>query len=430
MEKETPNILVCTVGAWSDSVGSNTMSSLLEGYPKEHLACLYIRAAYSDSDVCERYFHIYEGRVMKSILKRGMSTGEEYVIDKSTKISTELDEEKARYDSFRSKKNWFYTFAREFIWLFGHWKSKELDSFLKSFQPDVVFFPIESYIHFNRINEYIVKKCQPKKVIGYLWDDNFTYKQHPHSIGYKIHRWWLRHGVRRLIGKCDTVFAICPKMKLEADAEFGINSVLLTKPIKQFSKIKPVSGKYPIKILYTGKLIYGRDETIAEIVDAIKEINKDGQKFLLQIYTNTILSPTIRDRICVDGCCEMKGFVPQSEVLRIQKEADVLLYAESLSDTHLTARLSFSTKMTDYLASGTCIWAVGNKDLAPIDYLIEEDAGLVSVDNFAIKDVLCQISRSPEILLEYAEKAQQCGVKNHNKILINKVLEQNIRLYG
>lgn len=427
MSNNTPKILVSTVGAWSDSVGSNTMSELFKEYPKDKLACLYIRADMSDSSSCKRYFHIYEGRVMKSIAKRGMATGEEYILGECNKSTDDLDEEKARYNSYRKKSNWFYLFAREFVWVLGRWKSKEMDAFLADFNPEVVFFSIESYIHFNRINEYIIKKCKPKKVMGYLWDDNFTYKQSQGSLGFYLHRWWLRRGVKRLVRKCDTVFAICPKMKQEVDAEFGINSILLTKPINQFSETKAsLQQHYPIKILYTGKLIYGRDATVAEIVDAIKEINKNGQKILLQIYTNTELSPSMQERICVDGCCEIKGFVPQSEVLKIQKEADVLLYAESLSGTHLTARLSFSTKMTDYLASGACIWAVGNKDLASIAYLEEEDAGLVSFDGATIKETLTQMIQAPKILHEYAEKAQQCGKKYHNAALIHETFSQAI----
>lgn len=417
---DTSRVLVSSIGAWSNSIGSNTMSELFREYDKDKLACLYIRADISDSASCKRYFHIYEGRVMKSIVKRGMATGEEYVLGEFDKSSSDLAEEKARYDTYRRKSNWFYLFAREFVWLFGNWKSKELNAFLEDFHPDTIVFPIESYIHFNRINEYIIKRCKPKNVIGYLWDDNFTYKQHPHSLGYKIHRWWLRHGVKRLIGKCNTVFAICPKMKREVDAKYGIESVLLTKPIYIFNDLKTYTQRYPIKILYTGKLIYGREETIAEIVDAIREINNDGQKVILQLYTNTELSPMLKERICVEGCCEMKGFVPQSEVLKIQREADVLLYAEALSDTNLTARLSLSTKMTDYLSSGVCIWAVGNRDLAPIEYLQEEDAGIVSTNRETIIGALKKITQDTMILADYAAKAQACGKKNHNKEEITK----------
>lgn len=419
-------LLVSTVSAWNEHSASNTMPSLLQGYPINCLACLYIRADISDSIVCNRYFHVIEGRVLKSILDRRIITGEEYYSNNLPIQQSDISIERKRYGKYRKKRNWFYLFAREFVWVFGHWKSKELNAFLEDFHPDTIFFPIESYIHFNRINEYIIKKYHPVNVIGYMWDDNFTYKQHPHNIGYKIHRWWLRYGVKRLVKECDTVFAICPKMKRELDAAFNIYSVLLTKPIYDFNEVRNDLTNYPIKIIYTGKLIYGRAETIVEIVDAIRETNKDGQKVLLQLYTDTELYPPMRERICVEGCCEVKGFVPQSEVMKIQKEADVLLYVESMSDSHLTARLSFSTKITDYLASGACIWAVGNKDLASIEYFKEEDAGLVSTDSTTIRDALCLISKTPTILQEYAIKAQQCGKKNHNAELIQKIFSKAV----
>ena len=426
MSDNTPHILVSTVGAWSEQTGSNTMSELFRDYPKDKVACLYIRADLSDSAACHHYFHIYEGRVLKSILKRGMATGEEYWLGDFKDETKDLKEEKERYGKFRRKRNWFYLMAREFVWMFGQWKTKELNSFLENYNPEVLFFPIESYIHFNRINEYIIKKCNPKKVIGYMWDDNFTYKQDIHSLGFKIHRWWLRHGVKRLVGACDTVFAISPKMKREVDASFGINSVLLTKPIYHFNVVKEYLPHYPIKILYTGKLIYGRDETVSQIVEAIKEINHDGQKVLLQVFTDTELPLTLKERICVAGCCEIKGFVPQSEVIKIQREADVLLYVESLSNAHLTARLSFSTKMTDYLASGSCIWAVGNGDLAPLEYLKSEYAGIVSTSTESIRKALQQIVKSPEILQQYAQKAQRCGRNNHNADAILQLFYKTI----
>ena len=414
MSYNNSRVLVSTVGAWSDAVGSNTMSELFREYDKTKLACLYIRADVSDSTSCRRYFHIYEGRVMKSIYKRRISTGEEYTLGAFERASNDLNEEKARYDSFRRKKNWFYSFSREFVWVLGKWKSKELDAFLDDFNPEVLVCPIESYIHFNRINEYIIKKKQPR-VIGFLWDDNFTYKQHPRSIGYKMHRWWLRHSVKRLVKQCETVVALSPKMKAEADAAFGINSVLLTKPIfdqPPFNHYKPSS---PLRLLYTGNLYVDRDETIADIVDAIREVNKDAQRVILDVYTSTAIKPSLENRIKVDGCCVVHDPVKQSEVLGLQKEADVLLFVESLNDDGSgSARLSFSTKITDYFCAGKCIWAVGTNQLSAIDYLEKQDAALCSTSKDAIRPMLERIVSNDVVINQYAQKGWQCGHDNHN----------------
>lgn len=423
MQNNYPRVLVCTISAWSDSVGSNTMSELFRDYPKDKLACLYIRSNRSDSKSCHRYFHIFEGRVMKSIFHRNMATGEEYRLGDARGDSRDFEEEKARYDKYRRKRNRLYLFAREFVWLFGRWRSKELEKFLDDFNPEVLVCSIESYIHFNRINEYIIKRKQPRVII-FLWDDNFTYKQQPHSWGYKIHRWWLRHGVKRMVAKSESVVALSPKMKEEADAEFGIDSVLLTKPIFNQPPYSEYRPKEPIRMLYTGNLFVGRDETLALIVDAIKEVNKARQKVILDVYTSTIIKNELEDRIEVDGCCVVHAPISQGEVLRLQKEADVLLFIESLKQEGGDARLSFSTKITDYFCAGKCIWAVGSNHLSAIDYLEKQDAALCSLTKEDILPTLVKMISDKTVIGKYAKKGWQCGHNKHDaQVIIQKLNE-------
>lgn len=412
-------VLVATVGAWSSRIGSDSMSSLMKDYGPDRVAALYIRADKSDSTSASRYFHIFEGRVMMSIFRGNIQTGEEFkpqdvVI---TESSDEQAIEKARYNFF-SKHRWgIFLFARELIWKLGKWKSPELDAFLDDFRPEVLICPIESYIHFNKLNEYIIRRCKPK-VIGLLWDDNFTYKQEPYNLWHQVHRIWLRRSVRNMVKKCHTVFCLSPKMKEECDKEFCIESQLLTKPVVIRKDFQPYKIGKPIKILYTGKLIIGRDRTIAKVVEAIQELNKYGQRVVLEIYTQTNLSSKIYQKINVPGCCSIFDPIPQNEVLVKQSEADILLFVESLSGKCKTARLSFSTKLTDYFSAGKCIWAIGHEDLGPIDYLQREDAGLVSTDKKSIRETLNQIINHKELITEYAEKAYRCGSTKHNKDMI------------
>ena len=77
MKKDTkPRVLVTTVGPWSSTDGSDTMSSLMSEYGAENVASIYIRAAKSDSRSASRYFQIFEGRVMRSIFRGNIHTGE------------------------------------------------------------------------------------------------------------------------------------------------------------------------------------------------------------------------------------------------------------------------------------------------------------------------------------------------------------------
>ena len=169
-------VLVTTVPSWSTRGGSDTMSSLMKDYGAENVAALYIRADKSDSLSASKYFHIFENAVMKSIFCRKIKTGESFrpedvVIDEYT---SEVADEKATYRKAAKFNRSLLMLFREIIWKLGVWKSPELVSFLDDFQPEVLFCPIEGYIHFNSINEFIIKRCHPR-VVGIIWDDNFTY---------------------------------------------------------------------------------------------------------------------------------------------------------------------------------------------------------------------------------------------------------------
>lgn len=415
-------ILVNTVDAWSQQVGSDTMSSLLSSFDSKDVASINIRARRSESRVAGSYFHIFEDRVIKSIFRPSIETGEQYLPQPGADNSEELAQEERVYKKRRLLNRYVYVLIREILWKLGHWKSRALDEYVSSFAPDVFFFPIESYIHFNRLNLYIIRKFKPKRIVGYMWDDNFTYKQESRNPLFLLHRWWLRHSVKKLVSACDTVFAICPKMKRELDAEFGINSLLLTKPVRSEGVRINSSPSNPIRILYTGKLIIGRDETLALVADAVKAVNKDGQKVVLDIYTPTPLSSKMKARLDVPGSCNLKGFIPQSEVFKEQEKADVLLFVESFSSRNLIARLSFSTKITDYLSVGKCIWAIGNEDLAPIDYLASEDAAMVSTRPEKILHTLRKMVGQSDIISSYAQKAYDCGCRNHNPDMIQETL--------
>ena len=412
-------ILITSIPSWNQKTGSNTLSSLFDSFDSEDLANIYIAGDVPDNAVCSRYFHIDELSVIKSTFLRNTETGRE--VNPTPVIAMNGRAGKRKFKRLR-----LLLWARELAWKLGRWKSPSLISFLDNFSPEILVFPIENYPYFNRLNQFIINHCQPKIVIGYLWDDNFTYKQHPYNIFARIERFFVRRQVHKLVAQCNSILAISPKMKHECDAEFGVNCVVLTKPILNPSEFCEYQVSSPIKILYTGKLIIGRDKTIAKIVSAIKDLNHNEPKFILDIYTQTALSDKQRRRLCVDGCCNVHPPVPQSQVAELQRQADILLFVESLADNDLTARLSFSTKLTDYFAAGKCVWAVGNADLGPIDYIRTENAGFVSTNDSEIKSVLRDIADNPSIISLKAKLSHLCGLRNHNKDMIMNTLKKLI----
>lgn len=414
-------ILVCSISAWNKKTGSDTFSSLMDTYGAEKVANVYFSESAPDSPVCGRYFRISENSVVKSLLKRSIKTGSEVIVDTSEDDNTENERiTAARYKRFSGKRNYVLLLAREMIWKMGRWKTPELLAFVDDFKPDVVFFSMEGYIYHNRVCRYILKRTGARGV-GYFWDDNFTYKQSRRFM-HNVYRFFQRKSLKKTAKLCQEFFAISPKTKAEADAYFKIDCQLLTKPVaidpNGFVAYQPHK---PIKMLYTGKLVIGRLETVMEIGRALDEINRDSVKMELDVYTTTELNE--EQQKTMSPYVHLLGAIPQNEVAAKQEAADVLLFAEAISGEHSkTARLSFSTKLTDYFRAGKCILAVGDRETAPMEYLIENDAAFVAWDRESILKCLLCIQEKPTLVSEYAERAYRCGVMNHEATTIKKRL--------
>ena len=115
------------------------------------------------------------------------------------------------------------------------------------------------------------------------------------------------------------------------------------------------------------------------------------------------------------------------EVQSVQKAADILVFVESLVNKYKNvARLSFSTKITDYLKSGKCIFAIGDKEIAPIDYFNRYDSAITASSYDEVYKKLAEIIDNPEIINLYGEKAFNCGKENHDMSVTDKLLKSAI----
>lgn len=417
---EYPKVLVVGINPWIDNTGINTLITFFKCWDKKKLAHIYTKETLPNTHICDKFFRISEIKVLRSVLKRKLETGERV---QNTEVQAVRDNEQKLY---RKKLTAFKNLLRECIWKCGKWKTKELDLFLEEFSPDVLFFPVYASVYMCRLQNYIIKKLK-KPIVLYLSDDNYTFQSVSKTPFSLLHRVWLRRQEKKLFKRADEVMVIAPKQKEEYDKIFGIDSVILTKGIdfSQFPfKDKPLNE--PIKMVYTGKLIIGRWKSLAAIADTLEKINKDERKLELDIYTTDELTKKQKLALNKNGC-EVKGALTLSQVQQVQEEADILVFVESLEKKYKNAaRLSFSTKITDYLKHGKCIFAIGDKDIAPIDYFERYDSAITATSYKEIGLKLQKIAENPTLIAEYSKKAYACGKEHHDKEKMNQLLIDTI----
>lgn len=412
-----PKVLVCYVAPWNDNGAQHSLAEIFSCWDKDRLALVYARAELPKTKYCDTFFRINENSVMKSVFNRKVKTssavsnlGEA----DSLKETEESAKEKKRYRNTSKRRNWFMVYTRELVWKSGKWKTEELDAFLDEFSPDIIFLPLGSEVYMARIQKYVAEYSR-KPVVCYLTDDVITYRPRFGQPLGLLQRMRVRKYNHSLIKSSHRLFVISPKAKEEVYETLNVDSAILTKPI-DFTDISfksSVPGT-PIKMVYTGVLSIGREKAICEIARAVAEINRDGQKISFEIYSGDTPKKSSLKTLNTGGC-RFCGKVSREKVRELQNESDVVVFAESLSKRYREiARLSFSTKLTDYFASGRCIFALGSEGIAPIEYLKNEDAAVVVTRYEDIEGKLRELCNSPRLITEYGRKSFECGVRNHS----------------
>lgn len=424
--RENVRILVLSISAWNSKVGLNTWPTLLEGHNPQSVANICLREEIPDSPVCENYFVISENKVMKSLFHRKTITGFQVRReDSNIFLKKDLLAHNTRYNKMKRRgRPLLALIARELIWKCGKWKTRDLDRFIEEFNPNIILYSMDGYIHFNRICRYVKKKTGVKS-IGFFVDDNFTYKQ-SNSFKYKMFRFFQRKSLKKLAGETDSFFAITKKTKKEADAYFGVNCVLLTKPLNRTPIYIEKEITEPIRIIYTGNLLIGRDTSLIKVVNALKKINVDKTYYVIDVYTATQLSDKVLEQLECEFC-KIHPPVSQSKVFELQEQADILLFLEDVEGPDSkTARLSFSTKITDYLSNGKCIFAVGCMETAPMEYFDENDSAIIATNEEQMVKKFSSILCDKSIINKYAFKACDCGIRNHKKEEILEIFNETI----
>lgn len=422
-------ILIIGRNNWDDRVGtSSTASNIFQNFNPDDLAYMYIESELPHTKYCQTFFQISEFSLIKRITNPRVITGRKIVQTKQLSdvetVNRYNQSEQKGLSFVRRNRSIIFTLAREVLWSLGGWKSKELKTFLAESDFDSVFLFGSPLPLMNRLQRYVLKQSGKKGTI-FLMDEMYSYDNCGLNPLNYLNKFLLRRSVKQMMQECSDVFVISPKMKEEYDKIFGINAKILTKGV-DFSTVKfePKQVGNPIKLIYSGQIIYGRYQSLIDVANSLREINKNGIKAQLFTYTTNTVSEEIRRELEIENCSFIMPPVPFNEVDGVLKSADILLFVESmLPEYKYIARVSFSTKIVDYLASSRAILAIGPNDIAPIEYLKAENAAIVASNKEQIIQALQMVVNNPTVVDEYAKRAFECAIRNHDIQQIDKKLK-------
>lgn len=418
-------IIVITYHPWRDDISvGNTLSNIFRGMEDKIIfANLYIRDDKPCNKIVKRYFHISEKAMLRNIIHFiHPEIGEEV---SSVNEDGEKEPFSKGYNAARRLRWDIFLYAQDLIGVFGQWKSKSLDDFIMDFKPDIIFGPLGRIPITNRIM-YSLNRKYGIPMVAYAWDDHYSLKKFSFSPFFWARLFLERKYIRLCAKQSKFLYTITPLMQKEYSKLFNKKCKLLYKGYNFDFRPMYRPPVKPFRIIYMGNIGAGRYKTLAKMVSIINRTNGKELKFKLDIYTMSPITDKIKKALN-KGACRLLSPVPSSEVMKTMQSADILLHVEPQNlKERLLFRLSFSTKIVDYMYNAKCILAIGG-NTGTIKYLKESQSALIAANKHDIEIILKEICDNPLILKSFSDKAWECGQNNHQITLIQKALFSDLK---
>ena len=410
-------ILIISKETWQNNTnGGNVLTNMFDNFDAT-FAQIYCSSGLPKNTICSNYYQITDMMIVNNIFKN-KKIGKRFILEKNDDLLTD-DMAKVRaignFDILRV--------MRQIMWGLSDYKNADLTKFVLEFNPDIIFAPCYGTTYMLSLTRYVAKITK-KPVISYISDDFSSFKQFRISPIYWINKFIIRNAVRKTWKYYDLIYTMTDVQK-NLMSSLGKPMKILRKSGKfEITNLKEIV--YPIKIIYAGGIYLNRWKTLIHIAKAIKEINNEGIKFTLDIYTNNVVNKKILKKLNDNTNCFFHKAIPFEQLKKEYLKSDIALHVESFDvKNRLSVRMSFSTKIIDCLDSGCAVMAVCDKKQGGFAYLKKEDAAICIETPKKIKWMLERIYSNPSIINDYKKKALECGIRNHKKNDICKELKMD-----
>lgn len=368
-------VLVITRNAWDDTNAiGNTLSNFLSGIEDIELAAIYFRSSMPQNELCENYYRTSEIEIMRKWFKPAQ-------IGKHFFLKTE--EQKMRREEAKREKKLVRLIQKyglklayklsDYLWYSEKWINKNLKDFIESFSPDLMIAFVKSAPQYYLTIRYLRENY---KIPLFSWaaDDEYTglLKRNAQK---EI------QNLQYILNESAEVRGCSEKLCRYYNGIFGCKAEPLYKSCDLSVPVKANVNK-PVTIVYAGNLLYGRAEILRQIADALEKISRNGTKVSFEIYSNTeLLHGEAEEYFGTGGIAKYMGRKEYAAIKERLSTADIVLHVESFESVQiLKTKYSFSTKIIDYLQSGSVLLAVGPREVASMEY-IQHIPGVCVINN-------------------------------------------------
>ncbi len=413
-------LLVITTNPWDDRIASgNTLSNLLGGLNSADIFCIYSRDARPYTNCCQHFFTVSPFNLLRHYLV-SKHIGRQFVLDVNNSLSGDTHEQFLESNAKRVSKHYgsFSKIVYDLIYYPSHWINQKLQQFIFEANPDLVFcWGTGDSFTYNLIK--YLKNHTTAEIVSYFVDDHYRSTLKKVNLFRRIQRKRLKF-IATTANQC---YGISRELCEEYSRLLGCQFKLLHKG----ADLKAVKNTVntPLRFIYAGNLLYGRDDTLHKLIMVMKNINAGQQLVKLDIFTGSPKTDEIISRLNDNETSFLHDSQPYDTIKELMHESDVVLHVESFDSSQFdTVRLSFSTKIIDCLQAGVMMMAIGPEGVSSIEYTKQVPGVSVVTDSALLEDELISIVSDKNLLLQNANKTHAYACQH---IDLNTIRRQ---LYG
>lgn len=386
-----------------------TLLNYFAGFESSEIAQFYIQSEIPESkEFCSRYYRFTDIDALKSIfmLKK---YGRVFDVKKDITVETGAKKIKTSKKMFLNRSAAVY-FARNIIWRFSHWFTKDLRKWLIEFNPDIIFFSSGDYAFMYNIACKIARYLKRPLVISCM-DDYYVYSVNGKTLLGKIEHKLYMGAVKRAMKQASAIVPICESMANIYSKMFNRPTFVMHTPAPT---VKLNFNKDARNIAYLGNVGLGRFEQLIEMGNALQKIDCSEGPKVIDVYSN-IKNEDIRKKLMNSAGIRLHEAIPEEYVRKVMENSMAVVHTESFSeDLKERVKYSVSTKIAESTMYGPCLLAYGPEGIASIDYLKQYHAAYIITSKDELISRLKEFIDNKKMREEIISNARKLAKKNHD----------------
>ena len=426
-----PKVLVVGQRFSYRSGGGITMSNLFKGWPKDRLAVASASNLLNNLDisVCENYFQLgYNGKLhpfpLNLVLPR-IKCGPVTLPGEETLTEQKSPAKSGKFKNIYRLVQRVLVFLGLYNFLYRLKITPEFKEWLGNYNPDIIYSQLETLELIRLVKD--IHLVTNKPVAIHIMDDWPSTVNKP-GLLYLYWKKILDDEFKEILDQTSVFLSIGDSMSEEYKKRYNKNFIPFHNPI-EIEKWLPYSKKDweihgNFTILYAGRLGNGVDNTLADIADAVNDLCSSYANVVFELQTPDISA--LQKIVKLNEHVKWVHPIDYSELARKFASVDLLVIPFDFDEKSIAfLRFSFSTKIPEYMISGTPVLVYADRQTALVKYALKGEWAYVVTDNNqeTLKKSIREIYLDSSLRRQLAERALKIVLQNDNA----EVVRENFR---